>query len=169
MFKEGDIVLRPLCDSDASALAALANNKKIWDNVRDYLPFPYGIEDAVCFIKLTQNEDPPMTFAIEYNKQFCGVIGLVAQSDVYKRTAEIGYWIGEPYWNRGIATIAVKLVTDYGFNQLDFIRIHTGIFEYNIGSMKVLMKNGFSRDGIFKKSIQKNGQIFDEHRFSKIK
>ena len=110
-----------------------------------------------------------MTFAIEYDRKFCGVIGLIGQSDVYKRTAEIGYWLGEPYWNKGIATVCVNLLTDYGFNQLDFIRIHTGVFEYNIGSMKVLSKNGYSKDGIFKKSILKNGQIFDEHRFSKIK
>jgi ribosomal-protein-alanine N-acetyltransferase len=169
MLKEGNIILRPLSDSDENALAQLANNKKIWDNVRDYLPFPYGIDDAISFIKLTQKENPQTTFAIVYGGQFCGVIGLVGQSDVYKRTAEIGYWLGEPYWNKGIATVSVKLLTDYGFNQLDFIRIHTGVFEYNIGSMRVLTKNGYSKDGIFKKSILKNGQIFDEHRFSKTK
>ena len=169
MLKEGNIILRPLCDSDANILAQLANNRKIWDNVRDFLPSPYGVDDANNFIKLTQQENPQTTFAIEYDKEFCGVIGLVGQSDVYKRTAEIGYWIGEPFWNKGIATVAVKLVTDYGFNQLDFIRIHTGVFEYNIGSMKVLTKNGYSKDGVFKKSILKNGQIFDEHRFSKTK
>ena len=169
MLQEGNIILRPLCDSDANVLARLANNRKIWDNVRDLLPSPYGIDDANNFITLTQKENPQTTFAIEYDKEFCGVIGLTGQSDVYKRTAEIGYWIGEPFWNKGIATVAVKLVTDYGFNQLDFIRIHTGVFEYNISSMKVLTKNGFSQDGIFKKSILKNGQIFDEHRFSKTK
>lgn len=166
MLKEGNIILRPLYDNDANALAELANNKKIWDNVRDFLPSPYSIDDANHFIKLTQKENPQMTFAVEYNGQFCGVIGLVGQSDVYKRTAEIGYWIGEPYWNKGIATVSVKLLTEYGFNELDFIRIHTGVFEYNIGSMKVLAKSGYSKDGVFKKSILKNGQIFDEHRFS---
>lgn len=127
------------------------------------------MDDASNFIKLTQKENPQTTFAIEYDKQLCGVIGLVGQSDVYKKTAEIGYWIGEPYWNKGIATVSVKLLTEYGFDQLDFIRIHTGVFEYNIASMKVLTKNGYSKDGVFKKSIFKNGQIFDEHRFSKTK
>ena len=169
MLKEGAIILRPLYDNDLDALARLANNRKIWDNVRDILPSPYSIDDANYFIKLTQKENPQTTFAIEYCKEFCGVIGLVGQSDVYKKTAEIGYWIGEPYWNKGIATVSVKLLTQYGFDQLDFIRIHTGVFEFNIGSMKVLKKNGYSKDGIFKKSILKNGQIFDEHRFSKTK
>lgn len=110
-----------------------------------------------------------MSFAIEYNKQFCGMVGLLGQSDVYKKTAEIGYWIGEPYWNKGIATVAVKLLTVYGFDQLDVIRIHAGIFEYNIGSMKVLTKNGYEKEGVFKKSILKDGKIYDEHRFSKTK
>jgi RimJ/RimL family protein N-acetyltransferase len=159
MLSEGNIILRPLYDNDANVLAELANNKKIWDNVRDLLPFPYSIEDAIHFIKLTQKENPQMTFAIEYDKQFCGIIGLIAQNGVYKRTAEIGYWIGEPFWNKGIATVSVKLLTDYGLNQLDLIRIHTGVFEYNIGSMKVLTKNGYSKDGVFRKAILKNGQI----------
>lgn len=110
-----------------------------------------------------------MSFAIEYDKQFCGMAGLVAQQDVYKKTAEIGYWIGEPYWSKGIATIAVKLLTAYAFDELNFIRIHTGVFEYNIGSMKVLTKNGYEKDGIFRKSIFKDGKIYDEHRFSKIR
>ncbi len=169
MLHEGNILLRQLRDSDAPALAQLANNKKIWDNVRDLLPHPYSIDDANSFIQLTQNENPQMSFAIEYEKEFCGMIGLVAQTDVYRRTAEIGYWIGEPYWNKGIATKCVKLVTGYGFNELGFIRIHTGIFEYNTGSMKVLLKNGYSKDGIFKRAVFKNGQVYDEHRFSKVR
>ena len=166
MLEKGHILLRPLLDEDQKSLAKFANNKKIWDNVRDLLPNPYTIKDAEIFINITKQEDPPMTFAIEFQKQFCGVIGLIRQSDVYRKTAEIGYWIGEPFWNRGIATTAVNLITDYGLNSLELNRIHTGVFEYNIGSMRVLEKNGYSKDGIFKKSIIKNGQIWDEHRFS---
>jgi RimJ/RimL family protein N-acetyltransferase len=169
MLQEGNIILRPVSKDDASALAQLANNRKIWINLRDLFPSPYSKEDAYNFIGMTQKEDPPMSFAIEYDRQFCGMVGLVGQSDVYKRTAEIGYWIGEPYWNKGIATIAVKLMTAYGFDQLDYIRIHAGVFEYNPCSMKVLTKNGYEKDGVFKSSIFKDGKIYDEYRFSKIK
>ncbi len=169
MLKEGNIILRPFYTTDAGVLAGLLNNKKIWDNLRDYIPFPYSIDDAISFIKQTQKEDPQMSFAIEYDQQFCGAIGLTGQSDVYKRTAEIGYWLGEPYWNKGIATLSVKLLTDYALNELQFIRVHTGVFEYNVGSMKVLTKNGYTKDGVFRKSILKNGHVFDEYRFSKIK
>ncbi len=166
MLTEGNILLRRLEDSDREPLAKLVNNKKIWDNVRDMLPFPYTHKDAETFIKLAKLEKTPMTFAIGYEERFCGVIGLTAQSDIYRKTAEIGYWLGEPFWNKGIATIAVKLITSYGLHSLGFIRIHTGVFEYNKGSMRVLEKNGYAKDGIFKKSIIKNGQIWDEHRFS---
>ncbi len=169
MFTEGKIVLRRLTEYDRASLAFLANNKKIWDNVRDYLPYPYTEDDAESFINLTMQESIPMTFAIAYSGQFCGVIGLTGQSDVYKKTAEIGYWIGEPFWNKGIATTAVKLVTRYGLQSLDFVRIHTGVFEYNIGSMRVLEKNGYEKEGVFKKSIFKNEKIWDEHRYSILK
>ncbi len=169
MLKHKNIILRSLDNNDKTALADLANNKKIWDNLRDYMPSPYTVDDAIFFINLTKKEDPQMTFAIEFDRQLSGVIGLVGQTDVYRKTAEIGYWIGEPFWNKGIATVAVNLLTDYGFNQLDLIRIHTGVFEYNTASMKVLEKCGYKRDCIFEKAIIKNGKIWDEHRFSMVK
>ncbi len=169
MLQDKNILLRSLKDDDAEELAQLANNKKLWDNVRDILPHPYTIDDAVFFINLNKNKSPQFNFAIEYDGNFCGMIGLVPQQDVYRRTAEIGYWLGEPFWGKGIATIAVNLITDYGFNELDFIRIHTGIFEYNIASMKVLEKNGFKKDGVFENNIYKNGKLWNEHRYSKVK
>jgi len=168
MLKSDKIILRRLDDSDRSALAQLANNKKIWDNLRDVMPYPYTEDDALFFIHLAKQEEPSLTFAIEYNGELCGVIGLVPQQDVYKKTAEIGYWIGEPFWNKGIATKAVNLLTNYGFDKLGLVRIHTGVFDYNIGSMKVLEKCGYKKDGVFEKAIIKNGNIYDEHRFSKI-
>jgi|SRR5678809_387253 RimJ/RimL family protein N-acetyltransferase len=169
MLQHEKIILRPLNDNDSTELARLANNKKIWDNLRDLIPFPYTIDDAIFFINMVKEEKPLMTFAIEFDGHFCGVIGLVGQKDVYRKTAEIGYWIGEPFWNKGIATVAVKLITEYGFDQLDYLRIHTGVFEYNTGSIKVLEKNGYKMDGVFEKAIVKNSRIWNEYRFSKIK
>jgi RimJ/RimL family protein N-acetyltransferase len=83
--------LRAFTDEAIPGLAELANNKKIWDNLRDIMPCPYTVDNATFFINLTSQENPPMTFAIEYDGQLCGVIGLVAQQDIYKKTAEIGY------------------------------------------------------------------------------
>ena len=164
-----DVKIRSLELSDKLRLAELMNNKKIWDNIRDYIPFPYSVSDAEFFINLSQNDNSLENFAIDYNGEFCGVIGLVLQSDIYKLTAEIGYWIGEPYWGKGIASEAVRLITRYGFENLDLVRIHTGVFDYNTGSMKVLEKNGYKKDGVFKKAILKNGKILDEHRYFILK
>ena len=169
MLKHEKIVLRPLNDKDKEDLAQLANNKKVWDNLRDIMPFPYTIDNASFFINMTKQENPQMTFAIEYEGHLSGVIGLVPQQDVYKKTAEIGYWIGEPFWNKGIATNAVNLITEYGLGQLDLVRIHTGVFEYNTASMKVLEKCGYKKEGVFEKAVIKNGQVWNEHRYSKIK
>jgi len=85
MLSEGKIIMRPLINNDQEALARLANNKKIYDNVRDYFPFPYTQADAAAFINLTKQETTPSTFAIEYEKELSGIIGLVAQSDVYRK------------------------------------------------------------------------------------
>lgn len=169
MLKNGKIILRELIDDDKLVLAALANNKNIWNNVRDILPFPYTLDDAIFFINITRQESPQHSFAIQYEGVLCGMIGLTPQQDVYRLTAEIGYWIGEPFWNKGITTKAVELITAYGFYELGFIRIHTGIFEHNIGSMKVLEKNGYKKECVFEKSVIKDGKILNEHRYSKIK
>jgi len=168
-MRSKDISLRSLKAADAAPMALLANNKKIWDNVRDYLPFPYTERDGQEFIAMVKKEERPLTFAIWYKRRIAGVIGLVAQEDIYRKSAEIGYWIGEPYWGKGIATKAVELMTNYGFEHMDFLRIFAGIFEYNIGSMKVLEKNGYEKEGIFRRALIKNGQIWDEHRYGKVK
>lgn len=163
-----EVKIRSLKPSDTSELTKLANNKKVWDGLRDYFPFPYKEKDAETFINLTKQENPKQNFGIEYKNVICGVIGIIIQKDVYRKTAEIGYWIGEPFWGKGIATKAVALITEYGFNQLDLNRIYAGVFENNISSMKVLEKNGFEKEGIFKNAILKNGKVCDEHRFYKL-
>ena len=142
MLSAGNILLRRLNLSDSEGVALLANNKKISDHLRDIFPHPYGIKDAQYFINSVINEDPQLTFGIECEGQFCGVIGLVPQKDVYCKSAEIGYWLGEPYWGRGIATIALGLIIEYGFKNLHLIRIYTGVFAGNELSIRVLEKNG---------------------------
>ena len=162
------IELRPFQKNDIKPVAFLCNNKKIWDNVRDFIPHPYTEKHAQEFILTCQGEDPQLTFAIGYRGDFAGCIGLVKQKDIYKLTAEVGYWIGEPYWGLGIATKAVNLMVDYGFNQLGLVRIYTGVFDYNKASQRVLEKAGFKLEGIFEKSVLKNGKICNEYRYSKI-
>ena len=163
-----EIRLRQLDFYDKSNLAKLLNNEKVWNNLRNHIPYPYDEKDAEFFINLTKEEKPKQNFGIEFKEQLCGVIGLIIQKDVYQKSAEIGYWLGEPFWGLGIATKAIELITNYGFDKLKLNRIYTGIFEYNLASMRVLEKNGFKKEGIFKNAIFKNDKIYDEHRFYKL-
>ncbi|MFA5971629.1 MAG: GNAT family protein [Lentimicrobiaceae bacterium] len=167
-LKSGNIDLRPLRLADAVRLAELANNEKISCNLRDGFPNPYTLADAENFLKKFTNQDPVTFFGIDYQGEYVGNISLVPGQDVYRKSAEIGYFIGEPYWNNGIVTTAVNLITEYGFNQLGIIRIQTGVFEYNPASMRVLEKCGFTKDGVFRKSVFKQNRIWDEVRYSKI-
>ncbi len=165
---DGYIRLRDFNELDQIRLAELCNNKKIWDNVRDLLPSPYTEQNALEFIRLCQQEAPTTTYAIEYKGELAGCIGLVKQTDVYRLGAELGYWIGELYWGLGIATRAVELITSYGFNKLGLVRIYSGVFEFNTASQRVLEKSGFKLEGVFKKSIIKNGQVHNELRYAKL-
>lgn len=160
--------LRPFSPADAPHLAMLANNENVSRNLRDAFPHPYTVEDARKFIEKANSRDPVTVFAIEWNGEYVGNIGLAPGSDAYRMSAEIGYFIGEPFWNKGIATEAVNLIVEFGFKELGLVRIHTGVFEYNPASMRVLEKCGFERDGVFKKAVLKNGKIWDEVRYSKV-
>ena len=169
ILKNLPVVLRELVHDDGVPLSQLANNRKIFDNVRDFFPHPYSVKDAEDFIEYCQQEDPVRTFAILYEQKHAGVIGLVLQTDVYRKTAELGYWIGEPFWNKGIATLAVNLIADYAFDTLQLFRLHTGVFDYNKASQRVLEKCDFILEGIFRKSVVKNGAICDEYRYARLK
>lgn len=165
----GDIKLRRLKKSDAPKMAKLANNENISRNLTDGFHHPYTLQHAEEFIQRFINQEPLTIFAIEYKDDYVGNIGLVKGTDIYSKTAEIGYFIGEPFWNKGIATTAVNLITEYGFKNLDIVRIHTGIFEYNEASRRVLEKCGFIKEAIFQKSVFKQGKLWNEVRFAKIK
>jgi RimJ/RimL family protein N-acetyltransferase len=168
-LKSGNISLRPLRITDAIRLVELANNEKISRNLRDGFPHPYTLADAESFLGKFTNQYPVTFFGIDYLGEYVGNISLVPGQDIYRKSAEIGYFIGESYWNKGIISKAVNLITDYSFNHLDIIRIHTGVFEYNTASQKVLEKCGFIKEGIFRKSVFKLGQLWDEVRYAKLK
>ncbi|WP_438422552.1 GNAT family N-acetyltransferase [Aquimarina macrocephali] len=160
-----EIKIRELEESDKSQMAKLAKNSNISNNLRDYFPNPYDEKDAKSFIEMTIQQDPAVSFGIEFRGELCGVISLMLQNDIYRKSAEIGYWLGEPYWGKGITTKAVDQITEYGFEKLNLIRIYAGIIEYNTTSMRVLEKSGFKKEGIFQKAIIKNDKIWDEHRY----
>ena len=164
-----NIKLRPLSYADKEPLAKLANNKKIWNNLRDMFPHPYFMEDAEKFIDSIKLQEPQITFAIELDHEFVGVLGMILQPDVCSKGAEIGYWIGEPYWNKGISTVALSLATRYGFEQLELERLYAGVFAFNDPSKKVLEKCGYKLEGISRNAFFKNGELVDEYRYAKLR
>jgi len=166
---DGDVILRELMDSDLQNLAEYANNEKVSINLRDGFPNPYTIENAKSFKQMVDAQSPKTFFAIEYKGHYVGNISLSVGSDVYRKSAELGYFIGEPFWNKGIVTRAVNLLTDWGFRELDIVRIYTGVFEYNVASQRVLLKCGFTNEAIFIKAICKKNELYNEVRFAKIK
>jgi [ribosomal protein S5]-alanine N-acetyltransferase len=149
--------------TDAYELASSLNNKNIWNNLRDYIPYPYTTSDARDYIALQQGISPVQHFAIEYNKAIAGGCGIIVRGDVYRKTAEIGYWIAEAHWGKGIATAAVKWLTDYAFANFDIVRLQAEVFEHNKASMKVLEKNGYMLEAIHQKAVIKNGVLMSEH------
>ena len=160
--------LREWKRSDAEALAKIANNKKIWDNVRDRLPHPYTIKDAKEWLDLAREQKIATTFCIEADGELAGSIGIIIRDDVYRKTVEIGYFVGEEYWGKGIATEAVGQMVDYVKKQFDVVRIFAEVFEYNKASMKVLEKNGFYLECIRKKAVMKNNVILDDYVWVKL-
>lgn len=163
------VELVPLQPSDAALLAKLANNKKIWDNLKDYFPHPYTLLHAQQYIHTKQTDDPTLTFGIQYHSKLVGLISLEPLKDVYRKSAVIGYWIGEPYWGKGIGSKAVALICKYGFTTLNLHRIQTGVFEHNHASMHVLRKNGFVLEGVFRNAAFKNNAFVNEHKFALLK
>ncbi len=159
------VSIRPFQQDDAESISQLANNKKIWDNLRDYMPYPYTLQDAHDFIEMKLAVSPMFDFAIIYEDTLVGVIGGGIQNDIYRHSAEVGYWLGELYWGKGIASEALNLFVDYAFEELDIKRLFTAVFEYNPASIKVLEKAGFKHEGISKKSIIKNNEFYDEVKF----
>ena len=138
-------------------------------NLRDRFPHPYSLEDARNFIRMAQQKEPESFLAIEVGGEAVGSIGFTPGTDVERVSAEIGYWLGEPYWGRGIVTEAVKAVTAFAFDQFEFTRIWAVPFEWNIGSCRLLEKAGYSLECRMKKSVKKDGQIVDQFLYAKTR
>jgi len=162
------VILRQWKKSDAEALAKIANNKKIWDNVRDRLPYPYTKKDAKEWLSLVKQQKTVTTFCVEADGEMAGSVGFTIKDDVYRKSVEIGYFIGEAFWGRGIATEAIRQLIEYIQENRDIVRIYAEVFEYNKASMKVLEKNGFYLESIRKKAAVKNDTILDDYVWVKL-
>ena len=148
--------------TDAPDLAREADDRSIWINVRDRMPSPYAQSDAIAFISSCTQADPETNFAIVVDGAVAGSIGLTPGHDIYRRSAEIGYWLGARWRGRGIATIALQGVSQWAFENFDLVRLHAAVFTWNPASARVLEKAGFARESTARCAAFKNGEIVDE-------
>ena len=164
-------VIREWRLEDKNDLAAMLNNKKIMDNLRDGLPYPYTVDDAEEFISSMLSADKTKTFpfAIVLDDKVIGSIGVFRCENIHSRTAEMGYYIGEPYWGKGLTTSAVKQTCSYIFEHTDIIRIFAEPFAYNTASCRVLEKAGFQLEGVLRSNAVKNGKMLDMKMYALVK
>lgn len=162
----GEWLVRSWTSTDEVALAKYANNRKLWLNLRDSFPYPYTRDDARAWLRHTRQHSTDLFLAIATRDEAIGGIGLHRKNDVYRMSAEIGYWLGEPFWGRGIATRAVIAVTQYGFDHLSLLRIFAAVFAWNPASARVLEKAGYTLEGRKRHGVVKDGQVIDELMYS---
>jgi len=164
-----DFKLRKWQYSDLESLVEHANNLNVAKWLTNQFPFPYTNEDGKNYLSLVEKDNPTKIFAIEVEGKAVGSIGIILQSDIHEKSAEIGYWLSEQYWRNGIMSKAIQEVAQYGFETFDIVRIFARPFSTNTGSQKVLEKAGFKLEAILKQALYKKGEYLDEFIYVKFK
>jgi ribosomal-protein-alanine N-acetyltransferase len=162
-------IVRGWKKGDEVSLQKNANNPNVSACLMDRFPSPYTMEAAANWVDVLIHQDPLVNFAITIDDEVIGGIGMEPRQDVYRKTAIIGYWLSEKLWGRGIMPEAVKLVTEYAFTNLDFIRLQASVYSKNPASMRVLEKAGYVKEGVMKNAVIKGGEILDEHMYAILK
>jgi RimJ/RimL family protein N-acetyltransferase len=152
--------------SDLDSLVRYADNRKIWLNLRDRFPHPYTRRDGQRFLRTMLESDPETAFAIIVNDEAVGGIGFVLLQDVERVSAEIGYWLGEPLWGRGITSEALIAVTNYAVEKHGLTRLFAVPFAHNVASCRVLEKAGYAVEGRLRRSAIKDGRIIDQVQYA---
>jgi ribosomal-protein-alanine N-acetyltransferase len=164
----GEYIIRDWSMGDAPSIAKYANNRKIWMNLRDAFPYPYRLQDAESFISRVIEANPITVFAIATQSEAIGSVGLMVGKDVHRYTAEMGYWLAEPFWGKGIMTQAVKSMSSYAIRNLKLHRIFAEPYSTNPASARVLEKAGFICEGILRSNVFKDGKVLDQYLYSYV-
>jgi ribosomal-protein-alanine N-acetyltransferase len=165
----GRFLIREWRRGDEDSLVRHANNPNVSRNMRDRFPHPYTRADADWWIAHAGAQSPQTDFAIVVDGEAAGGIGFILQEDVSRRSAEIGYWLGEAYWGRGIATYAVRAVSEHIFATFDICRVYATVFESNPASARVLEKAGFVLEGRLRKAVTKSGDTIDALMYAAVR
>ncbi len=164
------LILKPWAPGDEHALVRQANDHSVWRWMRDLFPHPYTADDAAQWIEKVQAlGQPAREFAIHFEGNPIGGIGLMPKSDVHRIGVELGYWIGADFRGRGIATEAVSKIVDYAFDTFEIDRIEAMVFDGNDASTRVLEKTDFCLEGRLRRNVLKDGQILDTWVYSRLR
>jgi ribosomal-protein-alanine N-acetyltransferase len=161
--------IRPWRSADTTALVKYADNRKIWLNMRDAFPHPYTETSASSFLEMARRQNPTTFFAIATQEEAIGGIGISLKQDVHRLTAEMGYWLAEPYWGKGLMTETVVKFTEYAFEYFQLLRIYAEPYANNVNSCRVLEKAGYVLEGRLRSSVIKDGQILDQFLYARIR
>lgn len=164
-----ECIVRSYRPADAASLAKHGNNRRIWENLRDRFPHPYTATQAAEYIERILAGADETGFAIEVDGEAVGGISLHPGTDIERIGAELGYWLGEALWNRGITTSAIRLVTDYAFNKKRLERVFAVPFATNVASCRALEKAGYEREGTMRRSAIKDGRIVDQLLYARVR
>ena len=159
-------VIRTFQAEDAASLARYANNRRIWRNLRDLFPHPYTLADAEAFIARTKDQPRETVFALEVDSQAVGAIGVRLKEDIERIAGEMGYWLGAPFWGRGLMTEAVRAFTTFALEEFQLTRLEAWVYEWNPASACVLKKAGYKLEGIMRRSAIKDGQVIDRRLYA---
>lgn len=154
--------IRTFRASDAPGLARVANDRSIWRNLRDRFPHPYALAHAEAFIEYALAPKKEHAFAICVGDEVAGAISIVLGEDIYRRSAEIGYWLGAEWRGKGIASEAVRALAQWALETFDLVRLHAAVFAWNPASARVLEKAGFTLECLARKAAFKDGEVVDE-------
>jgi RimJ/RimL family protein N-acetyltransferase len=163
----GICIIRSWEVGDEESLVHQANSRQIWLNLRDRFPHPYTLSDAKLWIQYAKNQKPQTDYAIDVSGNAVGGISLVLHDDIERCSAEIGYWLGESFWGRGIMTAALKSLTEYAFKEFNLTRVYALPFSRNASSAKVLEKAGYICEGVLRRSAIKDGEIIDQLMYAR--
>ena len=157
-----DIKLRKWNEADLDNLVKYANNQNVAKWLTNGFPHPYTYEAGKAYLSMIANDNPTKVFAIEVNGEAVGSIGIFPQTDIHEKNAEMGYWLAEEYWGKGIMTQAIREIVEYGFSTFEIVRIFARPFSTNLKSQRVLEKAGFELEARLKRALFKNGKFMDE-------
>lgn len=161
-------IIRDWTRADRGSLLENANNRNVWRNLGDRFPHPYTVADADRWFSFLDESAEPTHWAIEIDGRAVGGVGVDLGELEFIKSGRFGYWLGEPFWNRGVMTQVVRATSDYALQKYGLVRLEAPVFEWNPASMRVLEKCGFLREGVLRRSIFKDGEIIDAVLYAKV-